>query len=123
VHVDHVLGNAAFRDDKPQFVGHARLGAALAPAATSFLREYAGDFDAPAFGRPDRRAGLAVEDRARLDLGNRKLSLRAWPNAHTDCDLTVFDEASGTLWRGDLLFRERTPVLDGSAIGWLGRNR
>ena len=119
VHVDHVLGNAAFRDDKPQFVGHARLGAALAHSRAFFLREYAGDFDAPASADQIIAPDLTVEDAHDLDLGNRKLSLRAWPNAHTDCDLTVFDEASGTLWAGDLLFRERTPVLDGSVIGWL----
>jgi len=119
VHVDHVLGNAAFRDDKPQFVGHARLGAALAHSRAFFLREYAGDFDAPASADQIIAPDLTVEDAYDLDLGDRKLSLRAWPNAHTDCDLTVFDEASGTLWTGDLLFRERTPVLDGSVIGWL----
>src|SRR5271155_2016062 len=29
VHVDHVLGNVAFKDDAPTFVGHAELAAAL----------------------------------------------------------------------------------------------
>jgi glyoxylase-like metal-dependent hydrolase (beta-lactamase superfamily II) len=45
--------------------------------------------------------------------------LRAWPPAHTDCDLTVYDARSGTLWAGDLVFRERLPALDGSLKGWL----
>jgi quinoprotein relay system zinc metallohydrolase 2 len=119
VHVDHVLGNASFKADKPQFVGHARLGAALARSRAFFLREYAGDLDAPASADQIIAPDLAVEETLDLDLGDRKLSLRAWPLAHTDCDLTVFDEASGTLWAGDLLFRERLPALDGSAIGWL----
>jgi glyoxylase-like metal-dependent hydrolase (beta-lactamase superfamily II) len=52
-------------------------------------------------------------------LGHRRLHLHAWPKAHTDCDLTVIDEHSGTLWSGDLLFRERIPVVDGSVRGWL----
>ena len=38
-------------------------------------------------------------------------------SAHTD--LTVFDKQTQTLWTGDLLFRERIPVLDGSLKGWL----
>ncbi|HZX90289.1 MAG TPA: quinoprotein relay system zinc metallohydrolase 2, partial [Rudaea sp.] len=119
VHVDHVLGNAAFRRDKPQFVGHARLGAALARSRDFFLREYAGDFDAPAAAEQIIAPDLEVKDTVELDLGDRKLRLRAWPAAHTDCDLTVLDETSATLWTGDLLFRERIPVLDGSAKGWL----
>jgi quinoprotein relay system zinc metallohydrolase 2 len=119
VHVDHVLGNAAFRDDKPQFVGRERLGAALARSRAFFLRQFAGDFDAPASADQIVAPDLEVKDALELDLGDRTLRLRAWPKAHTDCDLTVFDEASGTLWTGDLLFRERTPVLDGSVIGWL----
>ena len=119
VHVDHVLGNAAFRDDKPQFVGHARLRAALARSRDFFLREFAGDFDAPASADQIVGPDLEVKDIVELDLGDRKLRLRAWPVAHTDCDLTVFDEASNTLWTGDLLFRERIPVIDASAKGWL----
>ena len=119
VHVDHVLGNVAFKADKPQFVGHARLGAALARSRDFFLREFAGDFDPPAAAEQIIAPDLEVKDMVELDLGDRKLRLRAWPAAHTDCDLTVFDETSGILWTGDLLFRERVPVLDASAKGWL----
>ena len=119
VHVDHVLGNAAFKDDKPRFVGHAQLGAALARSSALFLREYAGDFAAPASAEQIVGPDLAVRDTLELDLGERKLSLRAWPPAHTDCDLTVLDNATATLWTGDLLFRERLPVLDASLTGWL----
>lgn len=119
VHVDHVLGNAAFKDDKPQFVGHALLAAALVRSRDLFLRDYAADLDAPASADQIIAPDLVVEDSLELDLGGRSLQLRAWPKAHTDCDLTVFDGASGTLFAGDLLFRERVPALDGSATGWL----
>jgi quinoprotein relay system zinc metallohydrolase 2 len=120
VHVDHVLGNAAFKQDKPQFVGHAHLAAAIARSRAFFLREYAGDLDAPPSAEQIVAPDIAVTDTLELDLGDRKLSLRAWPLAHTDCDLTVDDDKTGTLWTGDLLFRERIPALDGSVIGWLG---
>ena len=47
------------------------------------------------------------------------LTLRAWPKAHTDSDLTVTVDDAGVLFAGDLLFVGRVPALDGSAKGWL----
>jgi len=119
VHVDHVLGNIAFKDDKPEFVGHAALVDAINRSRGYFLEHYAGDFDAPPNANqivaPDKLVATTLE----LDLGGRRLELRAWPKAHTDCDLTVLVQDAGVLWSGDLLFRERVPALDGSAKGWL----
>jgi quinoprotein relay system zinc metallohydrolase 2 len=121
VHVDHVLGNVAFKADKPSFIGHAALGAAIARNREFFIENYAADLDAPPTAEqivgPDQ--GVDVGTELDLDLGDRHLKLRAWPKAHTDCDLTVFDEKTGTLWTGDLLFVERLPAIDGSVIGWL----
>ena len=119
VHFDHVLGNAAFREDRPSFVGHWALAAAIARSRDFFLQHYADDLDQPVDAgeiiAPDR----AVPQTLDLDLGGRHLHLQAWPTAHTDCDLTVLDDSSRTLWAGDLLFRDRLPALDGSASGWL----
>ena len=119
VHVDHVLGNAAFQEERPSFVGNAALAAALKRSRQFFVNEYGADVAQPpsvdqVIG-PDR----LVEDELTLDLGDRPLLLKAWPKAHTDCDLTVFDARTATLWTGDLLFRERLPALDGSIKGWL----
>jgi quinoprotein relay system zinc metallohydrolase 2 len=119
VHVDHVLGNVAFKEENPSFVGHKCLGAAMARNREFFVKDYGGDLDPPPTVNqvigPDR----LVEHETTLDLGNRRLTLRAWPKAHTDCDLTVYDDRTGTLWTGDLLFLERLPALDGSVRGWL----
>lgn len=121
VHVDHVLGNAAFKDVAAVFVGHADLAAALDRSREFFLTHYAGDLDAPAAAdqiiAPSRR--IAVGSDADLDLGGRQLRLHAWPKAHTDCDLSVYDAKSATLWTGDLLFVGRLPAIDGSIKGWL----
>jgi quinoprotein relay system zinc metallohydrolase 2 len=121
VHVDHVLGDAAFTDEGAVFVGHELLGAALARSRDFFLQSHAADLDAPASAAqiigPSR--SVAIGSDMALDLGGRALVLHAWPRAHTDCDLTVYDASSGTLWTGDLLFVQRTPAVDGSIKGWL----
>ena len=119
VHVDHVLGNAAFQQDRPSFVGHSALADAMANSREFFLQHYAGDLDQPPSAAQIIAPDRLVQQTLELDLGGRHLSLRAWPTAHTDCDLTVLDEQSRTLWTGDLLFRDRLPALDGSASGWL----
>jgi glyoxylase-like metal-dependent hydrolase (beta-lactamase superfamily II) len=62
---------------------------------------------------------LLVSTRLDLDLGGRRLVLWAHGPAHTDNDLTVFDQKTRTFWLADLLFVDRIPVVDGSLLGWL----
>ncbi|MGD9603983.1 MAG: quinoprotein relay system zinc metallohydrolase 2 [Gammaproteobacteria bacterium] len=116
-HFDHVLGNAAFRDDDPTFVGHAALPEALAASREYFLERFAVELaDAPAIIAPT----LTVDDTHTLDLGGRTLRLEAHPVAHSAADLTVVDDATHTLFTGDLLFVERLPAFDGRLSGWRG---
>jgi quinoprotein relay system zinc metallohydrolase 2 len=118
-HPDHMLGTAAFRGEGAVVVGHARLTSALAqdgPVYLANLRRLVGaGMDGTELVAPTE----SVTDTATIDLGARKLELRAWPRAHTDSDLTVLDRQSGTLFAGDLLFIKRIPVVDGSLLGWL----
>ncbi|HXF45458.1 MAG TPA: quinoprotein relay system zinc metallohydrolase 2, partial [Burkholderiaceae bacterium] len=118
-HPDHVFGNAAFLADRPQFVGHAKLPAALARRGPNYLNALQRDLGAAAAGSVLVPPTLTVETTARLDLGDRALLVRAWPTAHTDHDLTVYDEASGTLFLGDLVFEGHLPVVDGNLRGML----
>jgi quinoprotein relay system zinc metallohydrolase 2 len=118
VHPDHVFGAPAFQNDRPQFVGHARLPQALA-LREAFYRKRLEDV----LGK-DRAGGVVaptmlVQDHAEIDLGGRVLGLTAHGIAHTDCDLSVLDKTTGTLLPADLLFVERIPSLDGSLRGWL----
>lgn len=121
-HPDHVFGNAAFSavHPAPRFVGHRRLPAALAARGPTYLNALKRDFGAGAAATTRLVApDLLVEDRLELDLGDRRLSLRAWPTAHTDADLSVLDETTRTLFLGDLLFVDHVPVVDGRLKGWL----
>jgi len=121
VHPDHILGNAAFKDSKPIYIGHEKLPAALEARKSFFERVFSeslGDaYTGAEFIAPSQT--VSVDNPVTIDLGNRELTLTAFTTAHTDHDLTVLDNTTRTLWTGDLLFIDRTPALDGSINGWI----
>jgi quinoprotein relay system zinc metallohydrolase 2 len=117
-HPDHIFGAGAFLEDKPEFVGHARLAAALA-ARGDYYRERLDELLGPGAAGPAVMPTLEVAETLELDLGGRVVRLTAHGIAHSDNDLSLLDPATGTLLCGDLLLVGRVPALDGSLKGWL----
>jgi quinoprotein relay system zinc metallohydrolase 2 len=121
-HPDHVLGNVAFADASrpaPQFVASARFTHALAAREPYYLNALQRDFGIRLSHAAILYPTIVVDGSLDLDLGDRVLTLQAWPTAHSDNDLTVYDRRTRTLFASDLLFAQHLPALDGSLRGWV----
>ena len=123
-HPDHVFGNAAFEAQDVTFVGHKNLPRALLQRKDFYLTAFKLMIGEDLIKDvkiipPTLLVDIGKDKEMRLDLGHRTIVLRAWPIMHTDCDLTVFDEKTATLFTGDLVFFQHVPVVDGSVKGWL----
>ena len=117
VHPDHIFGNAAFLLDKPKFIGHEKLEQAMFTRKDGYDKLNARFLGADAKGTDIVAPTLAIKSVETLDLGDRQLKVIAHPNAHTNTDVTVEDSKTQTLFTGDLLFIERTPVIEGDIKG------
>ncbi|MFT5946738.1 MAG: quinoprotein relay system zinc metallohydrolase 2 [Paracoccaceae bacterium] len=120
MHPDHILGAEVFQEAGATLIGSDKLEAAIAIRAESYvanMRRLLGDEQV--HGTSIALPTQAVSGTRQIDLGDRTLTLQAYPTAHTNNDLSVFDDMSLTLWTGDLVFLEHVPALDGSINGWI----
>lgn len=121
-HPDHLLGNVAFArgvSPMPQFIASARYSAAMAAREPYYRNALQRDFGIRLTHADIIYPTIEVSQSRELDLGGRRLSLQAWPVAHTDNDLTVLDQRTRTLIASDMLFVQHLPALDGKLRGWL----
>lgn len=120
MHPDHTLGGSAIAETGAKIIAHQKLDRGFRARAENYEASLDRLIGAEGFlGTAAAFPTDGVENRTEIDLGNRVLELRAWPTAHTDNDLTIFDGQTGTLFAGDLVFVHHTPALDGSLTGWL----
>lgn len=119
-HPDHIFGNGAFLGPHVIFVGSHSLPASIQAHGEFYLKSFRetlgkDEIDKIKLIEPT----VLVDNKLELDIGDRKLLLSAWTEAHSDSDLMVLDERTHTLFAGDLVFADHTPVIDGSLKGWL----
>lgn len=116
-HPDHVAGAAVFADVE-HIVAHKNYSRAIAQRSGFYVQRF------PWLLGPESESGfvqpnLTVDRQLLINLGDRQLIVNAHKTAHTDNDITVFDEAIQALWASDVVFAQRTPSLDGSLSGWM----
>jgi quinoprotein relay system zinc metallohydrolase 1 len=115
-HPDHFLGNQAF--DGASIAALAGTGQGIAAEGNAFaenLFRLTGDWmkDTEVVA-PSREVAPG-----RLEVAGRRLRLLAL-DGHTGADLAIYDEASGVLFAGDLVFNGRAPTTPHASIDrWL----
>ncbi|MBP0484701.1 quinoprotein relay system zinc metallohydrolase 2 [Sagittula salina] len=119
MHPDHVFGASVLAEAGARVMGHAGLPRALLDREQNYLESLRRLLGDEAFaGTMPPRIDSTVAQETTIDLGGRVMRLVPHGPAHTGVDLSVVDEATGTLIAGDLLFHRHTPALDGSIRGW-----
>lgn len=117
MHPDHSMGAEVFHEAGAIVIGHQNLELALASRAETYAASMLRLMGEQAF----LGTRLVVPDQTdvtSIDLGARVLTIQSYELAHTNTDMTVLDQQTGTLFTGDLVFVEHTPALDGSILGW-----
>lgn len=115
-HPDHFLGNQAFAGLPIAALAATRDGIVRdGNAFAENLYRLSGDW----MGGTEVLAPTATIGGGRLHLGGRSLRLLSLAG-HTGADLAIYDESSGVLFAGDLVFNERAPTTPHAHLGrWL----
>ncbi|MBC6444342.1 MAG: quinoprotein relay system zinc metallohydrolase 2 [Alphaproteobacteria bacterium GM202ARS2] len=123
IHPDHIFGNSALQAPDVTFIGHKDLPTAFKHVGPYYLRGLADNIGTQAATGAQLVPPSLLVDLNKplvLDLGGRSVRIEAWKPAHTHADVTAFDDKSGVLLTGDLVFVSHVPTFDGSTLGWIG---
>ena len=115
-HPDHFLGNQAFADVAIGALAETRtaIGAEGNAFAENLYRMSGSWMKDTEVLVPNRTLSAGA-----LAVAGRRLRLLAF-DGHTGADLAIFDEASGVLFAGDLVFNQRAPTTPHADIAhWL----
>ena len=119
-HPDHFIGSSAFTKFNPIVVGHENLERSLSMNFNFYRLLQATDIEQkivldtkPVLPNLKIKKNESIE----IDLGERKLTIKAWPSAHTDNDLSIFDLKTNIIW-SELFFEKRIPSIGASILGW-----
>ncbi len=115
-HPDHFLGNQAFTDTPIAALAETRQGIVSdGNAFAENLYRMSGDW----MKGTEVLAPSRTLTAGPLEVAGRRLQLVAL-DGHTGADLVVFDEASGVLFAGDLVFNGRAPTTPHADVAhWL----
>lgn len=117
VHPDHTYGNVVFQNGTTHFVGHEKLATNMLLRKEQYEKLNVRLLGTDGAASPTIPPDTLVHGEQTLDLGHRILQLKARKVAHTHTDLTILDTQTNTLFAGDLLFAQRTPVVEGDLKG------
>lgn len=115
-HPDHVLGNQAFAGGSIAALAATREGIVRdGNAFAENLYRLSGDW----MSGTEVLAPTATVRGGPLHIGGRSLRLLSL-DGHTGADLAIYDETSGVLFAGDLVFNERAPTTPHAQLDrWL----
>ena len=119
-HPDHFFGTEAFFSDNVIIIGHENLERAL---ITNF--EFYKNLQFNLIRQDSiKKTKLIVPNQTveigkikTIDIGNRKIEIKAWKSGHTDNDLSIYDKKTRFFW-SENIFVERTPSIRASIKGW-----
>ena len=119
-HPDHFFGTEAFVSDNVIIIGHENLERAL---ITNF--EFYKNLQFNLIRQDSiKKTKLIVPNQTveigkikTIDIGNRKIEIKAWKSGHTDNDLSIYDKKTRFFW-SENIFVERTPSIRASIKGW-----
>lgn len=120
-HPDHAFGLKAFKKINANVLMHPGARRMLAREGEPLrnLMETLIGIAWVARTEVDRPTGTIRRERS-FDLGGRRVKVIPFAHGHTPGDLIVLDEATGTLFAGDLVFHRRAPTVPHADVDiWL----